>query len=346
MPYFTQNSFDPFKFYEVTEELNRTEAINYLPRNLFKTVGIIGTQLPLYEREGKNGAIPFSVRGGNPFYIDKGKAILRVVTAHHLLAGDTIDSTRIQEYRDWKTNKKINTLDEEKSVSYANLMESLEISEIHLQLSAIKGFVANVDEAENKILDLYELYGFEKPEIELPFSSLDSITGDGSVAIKEVQVGEWLDNLVLEHMRKKLRRYIMTGVEAWCSESFFSNLIRRVPEAYKRERGETSGWISFKFNNINFVKLTGTYPSAATDKVYNFVEDGKAHFFPLGSSDMFVRYNASPYLKGLVDGNKKGKRVYGLESMDKYETRLEILMEMDPLFMCHNPEMCIEATFT
>lgn len=153
----------------------------------------------------------------------------------------------------------------------------------HLRIGAIKGQVLDSD-GVTVIYDLFNEFGVT-PYDEFDFDLSNASATKGAVKKK------------CHDLKRKLEDALgaapYTEIHAFCSASFFDALVTHpdVTKAYDRyqesiflRQGQARG--QFDYAGIVFEEYRGSVGGV------DFIADGKAHFFPVGTQGLFRQYNA------------------------------------------------------
>jgi hypothetical protein len=141
----------------------------------------------------------------------------------------------------------------------------------------------------------------------------------------------------------------MTGVRVLCSPSFFAKLTghAKVEKAYENYaqgamlRDDVRN--GFAFGGIVFEEYLGKasyLDGAGTAQTRDFIAEGEAHAFPLGTVDTFSTYFAPADFNETV--NTLGQPLYAKQEPRKFDRGTDLHTQSNPLPMCHRPGVLVK----
>jgi hypothetical protein len=208
----------------------------------------------------------------------------------------------------------------------------------HLRMGALKGKILDADGSE--LVDLFD--AFELDQTVVPFKF--SVTAD------EAHLKNACYDL-LSKMEDALQGEMMTGVHVLCSPSFF-----RALTTHKETKTAYTNWLQgsmlisdvragFNYTGVTFEEYRGkaSYLNAnGTMATRDFIADGEAHAFPLGSVDTFGTYFAPADFNETV--NTLGQSLYAKHAPRQFDRGTDLHTQSNPLPMCHRPGVLVKLT--
>jgi len=317
-----------------------TAGINLIP-NFYSRVGQMGLMpnegvdqhtLIVEEHQGILNLLQTSKRGA-PGNVNKmGDTTIRNFSIPHITFTDLITPEQLQAKREFATaNKPVSATSVMQKIM-ASMKKKVELTWEYHRMGALKGIVLDANGAT--LVNLYTEFGIT-PEVH-NFAFTVSTTD-----IRQLCLNVW------RHMEKNLFGETMTGVRCLCSSDFFDSLTghAKVNTAYERwndgEALRTDMRRGFRFGEIIFEEYVGQ----GIDKdgnVRKFIADGEAHFFPVGTDDVFRTYFGPGNFNGAV--GKIGKPIYMSQERVDHDKGWSILVETNPLPMCRRPGLLVKGT--
>jgi hypothetical protein len=99
----------------------------------------------------------------------------------------------------------------------------------------------------------------------------------------------------------------------------------------------------FAFGSIVFEEYVGKasyLDGAGISQTRDFIAEGEAHAFPLGTVDTFATYFAPADFNETV--NTLGQLLYAKQEPRKFDRGTDLHTQSNPLPMCHRPAMLVK----
>lgn len=328
--------------------LEMTEAINVVPNSydrfsslgLFTPRAITTTVAGIEMNNGVLNLISSKKRGETGHKNVRSARNMRYFSVPHLPLEDRILPSDIQGVRAFGTADVLETVESKVNEILAQLSKKHDITHEYLKAGAIKGQVLDAD--GSTILDLFTEFGVTEKTVDFALANANT---DIHAKCREVR----------GHMEDNLKGDRMTGVRAECSPEFFAKFVShpKVQEAYRyyqstRDGGRTpvrddvsSG---FMFCDIEWVEYRGsaTYlQEDGTTATRKFIAANTVRFYPVGTTETFVQFNAPADWMETV--NTPGLPKYAKVVADTHGRFVDILSESNPLPICMRPALLIKG---
>lgn len=218
-----------------------------------------------------------------------------------------------------------------------SMRNSHAITEEFMSVNALKGKI--IDGSGIVLIDLFAAFGGTQKSVPFELSNPDANVDAKCRAI-------------VRHIEDNLMGDTMTGVHCFCDETFFDAFIDHdsVKEKYLGHSdalrlaagGEADPRKGFVYGGITFEEYRGKAPKADGTGTVKFIDEGEAHFFPVGTSNTFELYDAPADFLETV--NTPGLPVYAKQVMDADGKYVKILTESNPLPLCKRPAVLVKGT--
>ncbi|KEO53410.1 major capsid protein [Thioclava pacifica] len=315
---------------------------NFVPSRIeklgiFRSKPISTTKTAIEKKNGELKLVPPSPRGGPGSTVKDGKRSLVELAVPHFEVNDAFYAESIQDKREFGTEatlKSVTVAVYEKMLAARN---NLLATEEHARMGAIKGVVTYADGSSLNLYDELEVTAPDKTWLDLS----NSAATDG--ALRRACSG------VVRKIMDKLGAYPMTGVHAFCGDTFFDDLITH-PEVRETYRGTSeaaflrSGYVNeeapgayaaFSFGGIIFENYRGGADAT-------FVAPTECRVFPLGVPDLFISaYAPADYMETV---NTEGERFTAKIRQMANEKGANIDVQMNALQYCSRPELLFELS--
>ena len=319
-----------------------TDAINKLPfvpgkvgqLGIFQESGVSTTSIMIEEREGSLALIPTSHRGGPAAQNKNEKRKARSLIVPHIALEDTIMADEVQDVRSFGSESSLQSVQSVVNNRLSEMTTKHDATLEHLRIGALKGKVLDAD-GVTVLYDLFTEFGVAPyAEIDFDLDAASPVNG----AIKKICHG------VKRKMEDALGAAPYTSIHAFCSEGFFDALVTHpeVTAAYDRYQesiflrtGQARG--QFDYGGIVFEEYRGSIGGV------DFIPDGKAHFFPVGTPGLFRQYNAPADFVETV--NTIGLPRYAKQAIDdEFGRWVKLHTQANPLPICTRPQVLIKGT--
>ena len=318
-----------------------TDAINKMPfipgkvgqLGIFQESGVSTTSIMIEEREGSLTLIPTSHRGGPAAQNKHEKRKARSLIVPHIALEDTIMADEVQDVRAFGSESDVQSVQSVVSNRLSEMTAKHDATLEHLRIGAIKGQILDAD-GTSVLYDLFTEFGVT------PYSEIDFDLDNANPAKGAIKL---LCHGIKRKIEDALGAAPYTEIHAFCSASFFDALTTHpeVTEAYNRfqesiflRTGQARG--QFDYAGIVFEEYRGSIGGV------DFIPDGKAHFFPVGTPGLFRQYNAPADFVETV--NTIGLPRYAKQAIDdEFGRWVKLHTQSNPLPICTRPKVLIKG---
>ncbi len=317
-----------------------TRAINLLPvkptyfgdLGLFEEKGSRTTSVALDIRHGRFVLVPHKDRRGEATALaGRGsKWKTRTFATAHLPLTDVLLPDDVQDLRAFGTEN-LTTVDQVLNDRMQDLKDSITATLEYHRTGAVKGVVYDAD--GEALLDLFEASGVTKPKFTIPLPT--------AVPTTENPIKAAIYN-VKRNARKHLSGFGIKRFECMCSPAFFDALTGHalVREAYERwqaaqDRFGEDDRKGFTYGGVTFWDCSDEINGKA------LVEDGKAHFYPVGAG-LFSAFYAPANWNETV--NTVGLPFYAKTEPRRMGKGWDLEVQSNPVFICHVPGALAELS--
>jgi len=318
-----------------------TDAINKLPfvpgkvgqLGIFQESGVSTTSIMIEEREGSLTLIPTSHRGGPAAQNKNEKRKARSLIVPHIALEDTIMADEVQDVRSFGSENALQSVQAVVNNRLSEMTTKHDATLEHLRIGALKGKILDAD-GVTVLYDLFTEFGVTPySEIDFDLDTVAPVSG----TIKKICHG------IKRKIEDALGAAPYVSIHAFCSQSFFDALVTHpeVTAAYDRYQesiflrtGQARG--QFDFGGIVFEEYRGSIGGV------DFIPDGKAHFFPVGTPGLFRQYNAPADFVETV--NTIGLPRYAKQAIDDEFARwVKLHTQANPLPICTRPQVLMKG---
>ena len=317
-----------------------TDSINIIPNvyGRLNQLGLFpfkGVPSPLVAVEVKNGVlnlIPSRPRGGEPNLNQSGKRQLRHFSIPHFPLDDMVKAEDLERVRAFGSADRTLALAQLVASKQEEMALKHFITLEFLRNGALKGKVLDV--GGETILDLFTEFGISEKVVDF------ALTTDGTNVAGKCRE-------VTRHINKELKGDSKTYVHCLCGPVFYDALTNHptVREAFLNYqaanplRDDLSQ--GFKFQGVFFEE----YPGEASDPsgaVHQFIPEGEARFFPMGTSQSFRTYAApADFLETVgTEGQAMYSKLFADEKLNRW---LGIHTQSNPLPICLRPAVLVRG---
>lgn len=277
------------------------------------------------ERHGKLTLLKTQARGTRNQYENRRNKKTRSFPVPYIPGDDTITADDLIGLRGFGTNELITEVSSEVNDKLENLKADHEATWEHMRVGAVKGDVKDAD-GTTSIYNWYTEFGITQKVVTISVAS-DTI---------KTKFHE-----VTRHIEDKLGGDSYTSIFGICGKTFMDRFstATETKDAYERfQEGkvlfEGQARKVFQYSDLNIREYRGSIGGTA------FVEDNAAYCFPLGTRNVFKRFNAPGTFIESV--GKKGKAIYAKKKMLDYDMGVEIHTQSSPLFICLRPAVVVK----
>tara|TARA_X000000950_G_scaffold288517_1_gene405699 strand:+ start:9106 stop:10146 length:1041 start_codon:yes stop_codon:yes gene_type:complete len=332
---------DAFSVVAVTESIN-DYPVQYgrvTQMGIFKDESIDTTAVAVEINKGVLSLIQSKKRGGDRNKNKRDRRKLRHFGVPHFPLDDRLLPSDIQNARQFGSATEMKTPETEVARILESMSKKHDITGEFLKMGALKGKV--YDPSGEVILDIFAEFGVEQKVINMALNT------DSTNVIKKI--GE-----IKDHIDENMGGDTYDYIHCLCSADFFNALIDhpKIREIYVHQQVTkdanpliTDMSESFIYQNIVFEKYNGkanVLNEDGTESVIKFIDDGDAHFFPVGTSETFRNYNApADYMETV---NTPGLPKYAKAIPDTGDRFVDIESESNPLPLCLRPAILVKGT--
>lgn len=316
-----------------------TDAINKLPfvpgkvgqLGIFQESGVSTTSIMIEEREGSLTLIPTSHRGGPAAQNKNEKRKARSLIVPHIALEDTIMADEVQDVRSFGSENALQSVQAVVNNRLSEMTTKHDATLEHLRIGALKGKILDAD-GVTVLYDLFTEFGVT------PYDAIDfdlDNANPANGAIKKICHG------IKRKIEDALGAAPYTEIHAFCSEGFFDALVTHpeVTAAYDRYQesiflrsGQARG--QFDYGGIVFEEYRGSIGDV------DFIPDGTASFFPVGTPGLFRQYYAPADFIETV--NTIGLPRYAKQAIDdEFGRWVKLHTQANPLPICTRPKVLI-----
>ncbi|WP_165967363.1 major capsid protein [Luteimonas aestuarii] len=319
-----------------------TSQINDLPfvptriqsMQLFEEGGINTTKANIEAREGVLRLVPTQPRGAPSTPHLTGGRTLRQLSTLHLPMRTTIYAATLQDARRFGTEAELETAQTVLAERMTEMRTSMDVTIEWQRLGALKGRVLDADGSE--LIDLFEFFNVSQPT-EIDFDLDAASPAPGAVRGK--------CSAVIRAMEDELGALPLGGVHSFVGPAFFDALVDHpeTREAYQRWNNgealrERTARRTFFYAGITFEEYRGRVGTI------QFVDNDKAHFFPVATPGVFKTVFAPGNFIDTV--NAIGLPYYARVVPDQAGRWVQVYAESNPLSYCTRPRTLIQGRRT
>jgi hypothetical protein len=269
---------------------------------------------------------------------ERGKRKLRSFVIPHIPHDDVVLPEEVQGIRAFGSETEMEAISGVLARHLETMRNKHAITLEHLRIGALKGKILDADGSE--LVDLFDAFDLDQTVVPFKFS----------VAADEAHLKNACYDL-LSKMEDALQGEMMTGVHVLCSPSFF-----RALTTHKETKTAYTNWLQgsmlisdvragFNYTGVTFEEYRGkaSYLNAnGTMATRDFIADGEAHAFPLGTVDTFGTYFAPADFNETV--NTLGQSLYAKQAPRQFDRGTDLHTQSNPLPMCHRPGVLVKLT--
>jgi hypothetical protein len=295
---------------------------------LFTESGITTTSV-MIERQGSSlRLVPAAQRGGvgQPVSLT-GRSMIPLVATHLPQTGSVL-ADEVQNVRAFGSETEVdsvmNVLKKKLAVAKGNLDLTLE----YHRIGAIKGQILDAD-GTTVLLDLYTAFGMTQ-------ATQNFVLGTAGTRVKD-KIAD-----LKRTIRTKLGGRSFTGVDVWCSASYFDDLTRHatIEKAFELfnqnayARNDPRG-AAFNFAGVTFREYLGGVGGV------DFIPAGQAFAVPTGVAGLFeTNFAPAPYMETV---NTMGLPYYAKQEAMQMNKGVNFETQSNPLNFCTLPEAVVKC---
>ncbi len=321
-----------------------TDAINKVPfipgrvgqLGLFTEKGVATTSVGIEEKNGSLTLIEVSPRGAPATKNKHNKRKLRSLVVPHIALEDEIYADEVQNVREFGSENELQAVQNVVNGRLAEMASKHDATLEHLRIGAIKGQILDAD-GTTVIYDLFNEFGVSQYS-EIDFDLDNASPAPGAVRKKCHDIKRKIED--------ELGAAPYDHIHAFVSSTFFDDLVSHpeVTKAYDRYQDGAAlraglARTPFVYADIVFEEYRGSVGGV------DFVATDKAHFFPVGTPNLFLQYNAPADFVETV--NTIGLPRYAKVAPDQdFQRWVKLHTQSNPLPICTRPRTLIKAKRT
>jgi len=318
-----------------------TDAINKIPfvpgkvgqLGIFNESGVTTTSVMIEEQEGTLSLIPTSPRGAPAAQNKNSKRKARSLVVPHIALEDKIMADEVQDVRAFGSESNLQSVQTVVNQRLSDMTNKHDATLEHLRVGAIKGQIIDAD-GTTVLYDLFSEFGVT-PYDEIDFDLSNANAAKGAIKKK--------CHDIKRKMEDALGATPYTEIHAFCSATFFDNLVTHADVAKAYDRFQESIFLrqgqarsQFDYAGVVFEEYRGSVGGI------DFIPDGKAFFFPVGSPGLFRQYNAPADFVETV--NTIGLPRYAKQAIDdEFGRWVKLHTQANPLPICTRPKVLIKG---
>jgi hypothetical protein len=321
-----------------------TAAINLIPNrygrleelNLFPAKPVRTRSVVIESRNGTLNLLPSLPVGSAATQNKHAKRQLHSFVIPHIPLEDVVLPEEVQGVRAFGSETEMDTVAQVLAQHLESMRNKHAITLEHLRMGALKGVILDAD--GSVLHDLFEVFKLNPSTVNFQLNA-DTTNVRNKCAD------------VVRGITENLRGEFMTGVRVLCSPSFFAKLTghAKVEKAYENYaqgamlRDDVRN--GFAFGGIVFEEYLGKasyIDGAGAAQTRDFIAEGEAHAFPLGTVDTFATYFAPADFNETV--NTLGQAIYAKQEPRKFDRGTDLHTQSNPLPMCHRPGVLVKLT--
>jgi hypothetical protein len=309
--------------------------------DVFPEQGVETTSVMVEYRNNQLNLLPTRPRGAPSTLGGVGRRYVKSFVIPHIPHEDVVRADEIQNVRAFGLPVQLETVQNVVNRKLLTMANKHDITLEHLRAGALSGIIYDADNA-TVLLNLFTEFGITPPVMYFNF---------GGPPTDEQMISNC--NHIKRWMQDHLMGDTFDHVHALCSPTFFEKLISNptVLEAYKlftalqavnplrddvRRR--------FVWQDIvweEYRAYAGYEGPDGTTTTTNFIPDGDARFFPVGTTFSFATYFAPPtFLEG---ANLPGMKRYAKQAPEKFNRWIDLYTESNPLPLCMKPALLVRG---
>ena len=326
--------FDPFKEGFRLKQL--TMAINALPNMYSRTteMGLFtwraGTSnvITVEMREGVLGLVPTTPWGG---VAPKSKATSRNVRSFqipHMPLEDVVLAAEVMGVRAFGSDNQAEAVNTKVNDKLQIMKNKIDITLEWRRFNAIKGFVVDAD--GSVIEDYFAAFGVTKKVISL---GLDNPATDVRARAMEV----------LRYIEDNAQGALVNGVHVMSSPELFDALtghakVQAVYQGWAEAANKLGGDLrkGFVFGGLTFEEYRASVDGQ------RFIDEGKGHAIPMGTSDLFSDFGAPADFNETV--NTLALPYYARQQNKDFNRGVDLHAQSNILPLVNRPSMLVEIT--
>lgn len=326
---------DPFKDGYTLTQLS--QAINILPNmygrvnelGLFTWRGQTGPTALIEMNNGVLTLVPTTPWGGVAPKSKSGKRTSRSFTIPHTPLEDTVMAADVIGVRAFGSENGLETVSTKVNEKLQTMKNKIDQTMEWRKIGALKGLVLDAD-GTTVLEDYFAAFGVTKKVVNFALG-----TPGTDIRAKCMEV--------VRHMEDNLQGERMTRAHVLVSPEFFDGLVghAKVKEAYANyaEAAQRLGGDmrkGFSFGGLTFEEYRGIVDG------HRFIDSGKAHAFPVGTSETFSNFGAPADFVETV--GTIAQPYYARQQNKDFNRGIDIHVQANQLPLVNRPATIVELT--
>jgi len=330
-------SSDAFSFVTLTDSINK---LPFVPGRLgalglFTEAPVPTTSIALEEQAGILTLVNPTPRGGPGETRPKPLRRARVLKVPHYQLDDNVLAEEVQNVREFGPQMQPRSVETYLSGRMEMFTAQLDVTTEFQRVGAIKGLI--VDRDGNTIYDLFSEFGVTA------VTPINFALSNANTAVRKKC------SQLVRTMSQTLGGVAFTSVYGLCGDTFWDDLIdhAEVRDTYRYQEGvrlrEGVVFSTLKYGGITFENYRGWIGGGteAGDTIIPFIDPNEAHFFPLGTPNLFKTFFAPADYIETVNTLGLPRYAKAIPSDNNKSVRLE--MQTNPLSLCLRPRALVKG---
>ena len=310
--------------------------------NLFPEQGVPTTSVMVEFRNNQLYMLPTRPRGAPSSVGGVGRRYAKSFNIPHIPHEDVVAAGEIQNVRGFGVPVRMESVMDVVNRKLLTMANKHDITLEHLRAGALQGIIYDNDNS-TVLLNLFTEFSVTAPVIFFNFAGPPT---DLQMVQNCNKVKRWME----DHLMGDTFSYI----HCLATPTFMDNLLANptVLEAYKLYTNLANAAAAvnplrddvrrrFVWQDIvweEYRAYAGVEAADGTSTTVNFIADGDARFFPMGTNFTFATYFGPPtFLEG---ANLPGMKRYAKQAPEKFNRWIDIYTESNPLPLCLKP-LCL-----
>jgi len=293
--------------------------------------------------ENKNGVLQLfmtAARGTMPYTQKPPTRAIRTFRVPHIPVLDAVFADDVYGIRAFGTEDEFEAVQDLVNDKLESIRQNMELTWEWHRVGALKGEVLDAD-GTSVIYNYFTEFGVTQTEVDFDFTDTGTYGEPNPTQDMKMKALE-----VKRAMDAAMGGVSYKGIHAICGDVFYERLISHatVKDAFvkfqngspflKQQQREVSGaYLGFEFGDITWENYRGAIGGT------KFVDDDKAHFFPLGAGDTLIRALSPGDMVETV--GTRGKPIYVKQERMKFDKGIELYGQSNPLHIPTRPAALI-----
>jgi hypothetical protein len=322
--------------FSVTSLTNAVNKMPYVPGRAGEVIdwneqGIATTTLMIEEQSGTLTLINPTGRGGPGVSVAKDKRKVRNLNVPHIQIDDAIMADEVQGIRAFGQESQVQTVQDLVNMRMQqHLTLKIDPTLEYQRVGAVRGIILNPDGST-----LYNL--FTEFNVSQPSEVAFDLTNASGGAVRKTCTA------IVRTIAAALGGIPFTGVYAFCSDTFWDDLIANVEvrATYLNQAEASQLRAGVAFERFNFGGITFENYRGATTGSTQFVLTDKAHFFPVGVPGFWnTVYAPADYIETV---NTIGRPRYAKQIPMDNDKGVRLEVQSNPLSYAVRPNALVQG---